>query len=206
MWPFTSKRRIEEIEDHLEKIETSLRASFYHIKHDISHTKNYNNHHINHILKRLDRLESQFFNLQAENQEKDQQGEATQDEFEEPAEIKLIPKQTPLVEQKSIADSLTDVQQQMLIRLAQLHVEAPDQWVSSKRLAEELYPEKQYEKVRPMISTYLDVLEEFNLVRKERKRKQVFIKLTQKGISHINPKLKIKTGKKISIKNKKRLR
>lgn len=196
MWPFTSKRRIEEIEDHLEKIETSLRASFYHIKHDISHTKNYNNHHINHILKRLDRLESQFFSIQIE---KDQQDEATQDEFEEP---ELIQQQTPLLTQgtKSIADSLTDVQQQMLIRLAQLHVEAPDQWVSSKRLAEELYPEKQYEKVRPMISTYLDVLEEFNLVRKERKRKQVFIKLTQKGISHINPKLKLKTGKKISVK------
>ena len=194
VWPFTTNKRITELENKLNLIETSLRVSFHNIKKDLINITNLKEDQIKNVIRRLAIIESQLFDIS----EKTQQDEA-------PGEI--IQKTEPLLlqasQKKPIAESLTEVQQNMLTLLAKLNIENPSQWFSAKYLAQELYPEKQYEKIRPMISTYLDVLEEFNLIRKERKRKQVFIKLTDKGISYINPKLQKPIQKEVKIKNKK---
>jgi len=86
-----------------------------------------------------------------------------------------------------ILEKLTPVQEEMLKRLAALNRENPNSLISAKDLASELYPESEYSKVRPMISNYLDILEELNLLKKIRKRRQVYIELTEKGKSLVHP-------------------
>ena len=195
MFGFSStKKRVEILENKLNLIETSLRVSFHNIKKDLSQTKYVQEVQIQRALRRLDILESQIFDLKDKNKEQDKAEKI----FELGEEQEL-----PLLEQKKekpSVDSLTDVQQNMLLFITKLQVENPDQLLSAKRLAEELYPDKSYEKIRPMISTYLDVLEEFNLIRKERKRKQAFISLTEKGLSLVNPKIR----QKIQIRKQKK--
>ncbi len=182
VWPFSTKKRVDALENKLQLIESSLRMSFHNIKKDLIYSKTLQEDQFKSILRRLQILESQTFNI------KTKQDETQEKEKSEITEPFLLEDQT----KHSVLESLTEVQQNMLVLLAKLNIENPTQWFSAKYLAQELYPEKQYEKIRPMISTYLDVLEEFSLIKKERKRKQVFIKLTEKGISYINPKLKKK--------------
>lgn len=85
--------------------------------------------------------------------------------------------------QSQTLNKITSVQEEMLKRLAALNRENPNSQVSAKDLASEMYPETNYTAVRPMISNYLDILEELNLLKKIRKRRQVYIELTEKGYS-----------------------
>ena len=50
-----------------------------------------------------------------------------------------------------------------------------------KHLSEELYPEKEYNDVRSMISDYVNLLNEYGLVKKTRKGRQIFVSITEKG-------------------------
>ena len=187
MFGFNStKKRVEILENKINLIETSLRVSFHNIKKDLSQTKYVHEVQIQRTLRRLDILESQIFDLKDKNNEQDKAEQIF--ELEEERELPRLEQK----KEKSSVDSLTDVQQNMLLLITKLQVENPNQLISAKRLAEELYPDKSYEKIRPMISTYLDVLEELNLIRKERKRKQAFISLTEKGLSFVNPKMRQK--------------
>ncbi|MFH1592241.1 MAG: hypothetical protein ABIB47_02655 [Candidatus Woesearchaeota archaeon] len=182
---FSKNRRMEELENKLNLIEKSLLVSFQNIKYDVHGSKTHTHYRFQELLRRLERIESELFNIKTENtnlisqtspRHQDQQDKVTVETFSE-------------VDETGIAGKLTEVQQNILMLLAKLHIENPDSWIPAKQLGNELYPQKRYESIRPMISTYLDVLEELNLVRKLRKRRQVFTRLTTKGISHINPHL-----------------
>jgi len=194
VWPFSKTKHINALENRLNMIESSLRVSFYNIKKDITDIKSTNNSQNKETLRRIELLESQIFNLKEKTKSEQDETSHEESEITEPFLLENLNK-------PSIVESITEVQQNILMLLAKLHIENPDRWTSAKQIAEELYPEKKYDTIRPMISTYLDVLEELNLIRKLRKRRQVFTKLTEKGISYIDPKLKIKI--KPSIKHKK---
>ena len=186
---FSKERRLKDIENKLNLMEKSLFISFTNIKKDVIDTKNISSYRLHEILRRIERLESEVFDIKGiksnllSHQERLQQDiPITQDfttEKNQPHDI-------------GIAGKITEVQQNILTVLAKLHVEDPEKWIAAKQLAEELYPNKNYESIRPMISNYLDVLEELNLTKKLRKRRQVFTKLTSRGISYISPQLKIK--------------
>lgn len=185
VWWFSKNKRLEALENKLNLLEKSLLVSFQNIKRDITETKNLSSYRLHETLRRLERLESEIFNL------KDTKNHLLTHTISEQSQQDEAPVETQ-GDETGIAGKITEVQQNILILLAKLHVENPDNWIPAKQLGEELYPQKKYESIRPMISTYLDVLEEMNLARKLRKRRQVFVKLTNKGISYINPKLKIK--------------
>jgi len=77
---------------------------------------------------------------------------------------------------------LTNIQQNLFMRLGLLQIEANQRRIAMKHLAEELYPEKTYNDVRSMISDYVNLLNEHGLVKKTRKGRQIFVSTTEKGL------------------------
>lgn len=98
---------------------------------------------------------------------------------------------------KGFIEKLTEVQEEILKKVIALQRESPNKLISAKDIAQEMYPESQYAQVRPMISSYLDILEEFGFLKKIRKRRQVFIELTERGksLSQTTPNSQIKISR-----------
>ena len=98
-------------------------------------------------------------------------------------------------------EEMTEVSQKICYILAALQQEDKE-LVTLKFLAEEMYPDKEYTKIRSTISQYTTELEELGYVQKKKKGKHVYIKSTDK-----NPFLKEKSKlkkmkKKIKVKSK----
>ncbi len=170
-WLFSKKKEV--IHPHIKKIEDTLKNSFNNIKTDISIVNSHIHKHKNHIdtvHKRLEKLEqgiSYLYNkLENFNPELD-----IDEEF--------------IINKEKIINNLTTVQRSILIRLANLQTESAESWISAKNLTEELYPEKEYSKIRPMMSDYLNILLDFGLINKVRKRRQTYVSLTKKALKLI---------------------
>ena len=96
-------------------------------------------------------------------------------------------------------EDMTGVSQKICYVLAALQKENKGM-VTLKTLAEEMYPGKEYAKIRSTISQYTTELEELGYVQKKKKGKQVYIKSTEKNpflSEKLTPK---KVTKKIKIK------
>ena len=76
--------------------------------------------------------------------------------------------------------------------MAKLHEEGAKSWIPLKQLVEERYPDKDYEDVRPLISSYISLLVEYNMIKKKRIGKQAFISLTKKSFTYLRGDLKTK--------------
>jgi hypothetical protein len=81
----------------------------------------------------------------------------------------------------SLWEFLTETQQRLCWKLAALQKEMPDQWISLKYLAQELYPDKDYNQVRSTLSQFIAGLEELGIVKRKRKGKQAYIFSTKKN-------------------------
>ncbi len=187
VWWLFSKKSERNIHPHIKKIEQTLKNSFKNIKSDVvaisSHISKHNNH-IGDIHKRLNQIEQTvaFLHNKLENNL-----ELDIDEEE------LIPNK------EKIVDNLTTLQRTILARLANLQSESNESWISAKNLTEDLYPEKEYSQIRPMMSDYLNILLDFGLINKVRKRRQTYVSLTKKAINLVS---KNKQKKLIKIINK----
>jgi len=92
---------------------------------------------------------------------------------------------------------LTSQQKQLLYVICSLYNEKGDA-LSLKEIANELYPNKEYNMVRTTLLEYTSLLEELDLVSKQRKGKKSTIHLTKKGktvAKNISSKPKIKVRK-----------
>ena len=85
----------------------------------------------------------------------------------------------PEKEDAKVWDTLTDTQQQICWKLASLQKETPDKWISQKYLAQEIYPERDYNQVRSALSQYISVLEDLGIVVRKRKGKHAFVLSTE---------------------------
>ncbi len=94
-------------------------------------------------------------------------------------------------------EEMTEVSQKICYVLAALAQENKE-LVTLKTLAEEMYPGKDYTKIRSTISQYTTELEELGYVQKKKKGRNVYIKSTEK-----NPFLKEKIVLKKKIKVRK---
>jgi len=176
----------------LNKLESSLKNSFFNIKKDVfkittsivHHENNVATHnsHLNSLKERLDKMESLLFEVQKSLAQGSQisknytpKGE-TKSQIGEKQEIHLPGA-------SSVLDQLTPVQQNILFRLGTLHVESNTSWVLVKSLIEDLYPDKEYHAVRSMVSEYLDILVGYGLIKKIRKGKSLYSRLTERGIA-----------------------
>ena len=101
---------------------------------------------------------------------------------EEQDEIIFVDEQDEKMPRTKVLDDLTDTQKSMFYRLGTLLYESSQQWITTKALAQELYHDKPYDKVRSTISEYISILVESGLVKKKRKGKLTYLSVTEKGL------------------------
>lgn len=184
-WLFSKKKEDISSHPHLKKIEGVLKSSFNNIKGDISTiTSHIHKHkgHISDINKKLEQLEKNIVYLH---------GKLEKEPVKSEEDMELDEEEHYEDNKEKILNNLTTVQTSILRRLAHLQTETDEPWVSTKSLTEDLYPEKEYSKIRPMMSDYLNILLEFGLINKIRKRRQTFVSLSKKALDLV-PKTKQK--------------
>jgi|SRR3989344_179533 len=173
----------------LNTLESSLKNSFFNIKKDvfkITTSISHHDNHLSHLKERLDRVESLMHEFQRSiaNLNSNPRSERIS---EKPTLIKeekpLIPSVSSSSNPNAVLDHLTEVQKNLLLRLGTLLAESNTSWVTLKFLTEDLYPDKSYNSVRPMISEYIDLLMDFGLVKKIRKGRISYITITERGIA-----------------------
>jgi len=193
-WLFEKKGIHHKNHKRIDKLESSLKNSFFNIKKDvfkITGSIAHHGNHISHLKERLTRVENLLIEIQ-----KNFTNQTTQviEEIEGPESPKLIGGNL-----KSVSENLTQVQKNIVLRLGVLHSESRNIWIAVKFLAEELYPDKEYSAVRSMVSDYLDILISYGLVKKIRKGRLTYTSLTERGISFFD---KTKQKKLLEILNK----
>jgi hypothetical protein len=196
MFSFFKKRSDDQLKTTVEAMQESLKKSFGNIKKDFStidtHHRDFHGRHEKHdeahvehreniklLSERLIALERSIAQLKNTEYEPIQVSEESELEFNE-------------------IESMTEVSQKICFILAALAQENKE-LVTLKSLAEEMYPDKEYSKIRSTISQYTTELEELGYVQKKKKGKNVYIKSTDK-----NPFLKDKSL--LKKKNKAKLK
>ena len=170
VWWLFRKKKEHPYLGFLKKIEEGLIHSFGLIKDDVlSITKKLEHHdnHLEEIKQRLTRLEEMGV-----EEEKPLMEEIKEPKIEE----------SEIIGKNLVWEDLTEVQQALFWRLGTLQIESNQPWISTKYLAEELYPNKDYRSVRSMISDYINLLIDYGLLKKTRKGRQTYTTLSKKGI------------------------
>lgn len=175
----------------IESMQNSLKISFENIKKDFSTIDNHHNEfhkkHVRHEKKHTDQ-EERIRDLH----ERLLILESIVDVKKTSQPIRIEP-ETEEVEE---LEELTEVSRKICYILAALAQENKE-LVTLKTLAEEMYPGKDYQKIRSTVSQYTTELEELGYVQKKKKGRNVYIKSTEK-----NPFLKEKIVIKKKIKQK----
>ena len=189
-WLFSNKKRGNvvnydlHLHSRIKNIEESLKNSFFNIKKDITKINSFLYHHDNnlaHLKERVLFLESKLRdlsekeNIQKNFEEKPQKKELV---YEEKDIAEKSDKKTTLLVKW---EDLTNIQQTIFLRLGLLQIESSQKRIAMKHLSEELYPEKEYNDVRSMISDYINLLNEYGLIKKTRKGRQIFLTVTERG-------------------------
>lgn len=190
-WPFSIKKENSKNSTNTNR---SLKNAFNKVKKDIKNLTNIFETHkteilthknkqeeiVAQILSRLEKVEDIIF-------EKRQETEKI-----EPLLIKPS---------SNIAEHLTEKQLIFCQVIAALQKESPNQWISLKMIASELYPDKKYHQIRSMISQYTTLLDELGIIKHRYKGRQAYVMATQKN-PYFNPITNIKAEEKKNKKSK----
>ncbi|MBS3171058.1 hypothetical protein J4449_00430 [Candidatus Woesearchaeota archaeon] len=186
-WLFSNKKRDTSsshdihLFSRIKTMEENLKNSFFNIKKDIHKVNNIVFSHddkINHLKERVHYLENIIKNLRVLDSVEESPKEKSKKENIEQTINTDISINNPTIKW----GDLTNIQQNLFMRLGLLQIEANQRRIAMKHLAEELYPEKTYNDVRSMISDYVNLLNEHGLVKKTRKGRQIFVSTTEKGL------------------------
>ena len=186
-WLFSNKKRDTSsshdihLFSRIKTMEQNLKNSFFNIKKDIHKVNNIVFSHddkINHLKERVHYLENIIKNLRVLDSVEESPKEKSKKENIEQTINTDISINNPTIKW----GDLTNIQQNLFMRLGLLQIEANQRRIAMKHLAEELYPEKTYNDVRSMISDYVNLLNEHGLVKKTRKGRQIFVSTTEKGL------------------------
>ena len=184
-WLFSNKRSGDSsynihLFSKIRTIEENLKNSFFNIKKDIHKVNSVVFTHddkINHLKERVQYLENVLRNLKDLNFEEEPRQKSKKKEIDD------SPIQTNFVNNPIVKwEDLTNIQQNLFMRLGLLQIESGQRRIAMKHLAEELYPEKKYNDVRSMISDYVNLLNEHGVIKKTRKGRQIFVSITEKGL------------------------
>ncbi len=200
LWWFKKKRNEE---DHPKKIKelhsllhgsvSNINSSLQHVGKWINHFKERQRHHevsLKEIEKRIARIEKDINKIQEVEVSYNVKPKVVAQGTINLAADKKYPKTDEW-------ELLTEVQKILCYKLAAIEKETPERWISLKYLAQEIYPDKNYESIRSTISEYTSNLEELGFIQKRRKGKQTFIISTEK-----NPCLNKKEKKKLKVQQK----
>jgi hypothetical protein len=181
------------------EFQKTVKNSFFNIKDDmsqisqwISHFKEKHDGHeseITTIISRLESIEKQLnFRVEdvpvsevLEEKETEEKKEGINKEYER-------------------WDELTPVQQRLCWKISRLQKEKPKRWLSLKDIAQELYPEREYNKIRSTVSDYIGLLEEFDYIERKRKGRQAYVRFKKNKLPSSKEKTKEKVKKKVSKK------
>ena len=192
MFKFFKKKEDNQLKETVEAMQTSLKKSFNNIKKDFStidtHHKTFHEKHEKH-----EKSHSEHRNNIKELNERLMSIERV---INQTQNIEPTPIKVSVESDFDEIESMTEVSQKICYILAALAQEDKE-LVTLKFLAEEMYPGKEYSKIRSTISQYTTELEELGYVQKKKKGKHVYIRSTEK-----NPYLKEKIVSKKKIKTK----
>jgi len=170
------------------RVHENLKQSFIKIRQDISVVQDWISHlndkdkikesKIKEIESRLEGVgEALSYAVLATEQKEEMPQEETDHAF-------LLSATTEVEQQEGhqkILNDLTDTQKSMFYRAGMLLKESGQEWITIKALASDLYPNKEYDKVRSTASEYIGILIDAALLNKKRRGKQTYITLTKKG-------------------------
>ncbi len=199
MW-FLKKRGSAPTLDYMQTINNNLKESFARIRRDMQATRDWlsyfkdkeqdHDERLKNVESRLEEI-SEILNLMQEtSNEKEEIRYQIEDNTTE---------ETPSQLPERILNDLTDTQRAIFYRLGMLLYESSQEWITAKSLAQELYPDKAYDRVRSTISEYISILIESGLVKKKRKGKLTYLSITEKGMN-LFEKVKRTKLKKIIVK------
>jgi len=184
MW-FALKKREMPISSDFSQIHSNLQTSFTRIKGDVQAIRDWlayfkdreqdHERRLNDAESRIEEL-SEVLAYMQESQEIQQ----TPLETDQVILIDDAKEQTGTT-QIRIIDDLTDTQKSIFYRLGTLLQEAGQEWMTSKSLAQDLYPDKPYDVIRSTLSEYTSILIEAGLIKKRRKGKLTYLSMAEKG-------------------------
>lgn len=160
MW-FFKKRQ-----NKLDEIEKKLTASFGHIRNDISF-----------LFEKINEQEKEMKSIK----ETLSATEIIASAHESPSSKIIIQNENEDYSLKNTYETLTNIHKALLIKLGLLLKETPGSWIPMRVLTSEIYPQKEYEKVKSMISNYTDNLLNLGFIQKKRIGRQIVLALTDKG-------------------------
>ena len=166
-------KRIDNLNKTVHQSFSNLRNDMEHVSKLLHHFDNRHKGHDNNFKKLMKRLED------IESIIKDGKTRPFGKEDMEKESLNSPPEELPL--EDPLWESLTETQQRLCWKLAALQKEMPDQWISLKYLAQELYPDKEYSTVRSTLSQFISALEEMGIVKRKRKGKQAYVYSTNKN-------------------------
>ncbi len=203
MW-FLKKRPNPDPPEYLQSINSNLKESFARIKKDIQATRDW----LSYFKDRENDHEGRLKNIESRLEEL---GEVLTYMQDTPRERKTRNYEESVVITEDVEDEergdttqrvlndLTDTQKAIFHRLGTLLHESSQEWITAKALAQEIYPEKTYDKVRSTLSEYTSILIESGLIKKKRKGKLTYLSITEKGLGLFDKNKKAKL-KKILLK------
>ncbi len=173
-WLFKRNNDVSQIHSRLDQNFSRVREDMNAIGKWVHHFKSKHDDHdkmFKIIMKRLNSIEAQLEGL-SQNDGKEISGSEEEEEDELPSTLTLG---------KTSWDSLTDTHQKICLQIAAVQKELPNQWISLKYLAQEMYPDKGYNQVRSTLSQYISGLEDLGYVKRMRKGKQAYVFSTAKN-------------------------
>ncbi|MDI6737786.1 MAG: hypothetical protein QME12_04700 [Nanoarchaeota archaeon] len=160
-------------QDKADALEKSVQQSFGNLRKDMEHISKLL-HYFNSANQKQSKQISMFERrLRAVELSIDKASGEELEEIEEKEEA--AERASGNMDDETMWETLTESQQKLCWKLAALQKEMPDQWISLKYLAQELYPDKEYGAIRSTLSQFVTALEEMGFVKRKRKGKQAYI-------------------------------
>ena len=185
---FWKKKRELEFNYKWQLLQYALKNSFTNVKNDIDRlvsTQISNEKRFEDLFSRLNRIEGVIETVSSL---------ALKHESSLITPIKQLPEKPQITQLKQIItekdkqeawqrafDSLTETQKSFFFRLSILLKESNTGWLPMKFITQDLYPEKAYEDIKPMISIFVKNIEELGFIQKSRKGRQIFLSITERG-------------------------
>ncbi len=190
---FWRKKREIEFNYKWQLLQYALKNSFSNVKGDIDSlvsTQISTEKRFEEIFARLNRVEAILETVSTIALTKEQP--LIQPIKQLPEKPQQLTKQDKLEVWQRAFESLTETQKSFFIRLSVLLKESNTGWLPMKLITQDLYPNKAYEDIKPMISIFVKNIEELGFIEKTRKGRQIFLSITERGKSLLPDQLKAK--------------
>ena len=192
---FWRKKREMEFNYKWQLLQYALKNSFSNVKNDIDRlasSQTTTEERFEEVFARLNKVEGMLETVSHIALTKESSTQPIK-QLPETLPIKPLPTEKDKLEVWQRAfDSLTETQKSFFIRLSVLLKESNTGWLPMKLITQDLYPDKEYGDIKPMISIFVKNMEELGFIEKTRKGRQIFLSISERGKSLLPNQLKVK--------------